>query len=66
MEKILCFKCGTKPHTTAEEFMAMITVETYGETGSNKRHASEDVAQNFENFVFDCEGKQNRKKMIWT
>ncbi|VDI19350.1 Hypothetical predicted protein [Mytilus galloprovincialis] len=33
----------------------MVDVSTFGRTGSNARHKSEDVAQNFESFVHDCE-----------
>lgn len=58
MENILCFTCGTvtSRKVSAEQLNQMFTIEKYGEDNSNKRHKSEDVAQNFENFIFDCEG----------
>ncbi|CAC5360140.1 unnamed protein product [Mytilus coruscus] len=58
IRKILC-KCCSVPHElTGDMFMEMCVVKSFGERGSNMRQQSEDVAQNFESFVFDCqEGK---------
>ncbi|XP_063416353.1 uncharacterized protein LOC134697996 [Mytilus trossulus] len=55
LERILCHRCGKPPKISAEILMEMVDVSTFGRTGSNARHNSEDVAQNFESFVHDCE-----------
>ncbi|XP_052089220.1 myb-like protein X [Mytilus californianus] len=58
IRKILCKCCGVPQELTGDMFMDMCVVKSFGERGSNMRQQSEDVAQNFESFVFDCqEGK---------
>ncbi|CAC5421212.1 G2H3 [Mytilus coruscus] len=58
IRKILCKCCSVPQELTGDMFMEMCVVKSFGERGSNMRQQSEDVAQNFESFVFDCqEGK---------
>ncbi|CAG2217587.1 unnamed protein product [Mytilus edulis] len=56
LERILCHRCGKPPKISDEILTEMVDVSTFG-SGSNARHNSEDVAQNFESCVHDCEGE---------
>ncbi|XP_052081183.1 G2/M phase-specific E3 ubiquitin-protein ligase-like [Mytilus californianus] len=55
LEKILCHKCGSTETLRAEALMKLFDITKYGRRGSNNRNRSEEVAQNFESFVYDCE-----------
>ena len=57
IEPILCRTCGMNKEIKAVAFMALLDIDTHGERGSNERMMSEDIAQNLESFVYDCEGK---------
>lgn len=58
IEKILCKKCGRMPHLTADGLISIIVFDKHGEEGSNDRRLSEEIQQNFESFIFDCEDKK--------
>lgn len=53
---MLCHQCGAEQVVTAQGLMDLIDFSPYGTRRSNARNQSEDVGQNFESFVFDCEG----------
>jgi len=55
---MLCRACGDQSVLNADMFMGMVTITKHGEDDSNDRHMSEEVAQNFESYVYDCEGIQ--------
>ncbi|VDI53238.1 Hypothetical predicted protein [Mytilus galloprovincialis] len=55
LERILCHRCGKPPKISAEILVEWWMSAHLKKTGSNARHKSEDVAQNFESFVHDCE-----------
>ncbi|XP_076115254.1 uncharacterized protein LOC143083024 isoform X2 [Mytilus galloprovincialis] len=55
VKQVLCKCCGKQKVTTGDEFMEMMIVTKYGESRSNERRQSEQLAQNFESFVYDCE-----------
>ncbi|XP_052065820.1 G2/M phase-specific E3 ubiquitin-protein ligase-like [Mytilus californianus] len=55
LERILCHRFGKPPKISAEILIEIVDVSTFRRSGSNARHNSEDVDQNFESFVHDCE-----------
>ena len=57
VEPVLCKKCGKEADVTADDLTSLLQIDSPGEPGSNERMLSEDLAQNFESFIYDCEGK---------
>ena len=57
IEPLLCGRCGEMPKITADGLVSLLEVDCHGEANSNSRRMSEDVSQNFESFIYDCEGK---------
>ncbi|CAG2227582.1 G2H3 [Mytilus edulis] len=55
IRRILCKCCGKTQQLTADHLIDMIKIKSFGDRGSNNRQLSEDVAQQFESFVFDCQ-----------
>ncbi|XP_071172623.1 G2/M phase-specific E3 ubiquitin-protein ligase-like [Mytilus edulis] len=55
IRRMLCKCCGKTQQLTADHLIDMIKIKSFGDRGSNNRQLSEDVAQQFESFVFDCQ-----------
>ena len=56
VERLLCHRCGDQPRITADMLVNLQDCDRHGEANSNERRLSEEVAENLESFLNDCEG----------
>ena len=51
-EPVLFKRCGKEADLKADELTSLLQIDSPGEPGSNERILSEELAQNFESFIY--------------